>query len=131
MVARAWGRGDGGRSGKRVESFASCVFARVCVSVCACVCVHAHVGAYACTHTFMYMCMLSRVPLFVIPQTVAHQAPLSMGFPRQKYWSGLPFPPPGHLPDPRIEPTSPALQVNSLPLSHQGSPKGSVTPSEH
>ena len=40
--------------------------------------------------------------------TVAHQAPLSMGFSRQEYWSGLPFPPPGDLPDPEIEPTSPA-----------------------
>ena len=43
------------------------------------------------------------------PWTVAHQAPLSMGFPRQEYWSGLPFPPPGDLPDPGIEPESPAL----------------------
>ena len=43
------------------------------------------------------------------PQTVARQAPLSMGFPRQEYWSGLPFPPPGDLPDPGLEPKSPAL----------------------
>ena len=43
------------------------------------------------------------------PWTVAHQAPLSMGFFRQEYWSGLPFPPPGNLPDPGIEPVSPAL----------------------
>ena len=41
-----------------------------------------------------------------------------MGFPRQEYWSGLPFPPPGDLPDPGIEPSSPALQADSLPLSH-------------
>ena len=47
--------------------------------------------------------------------TVALQAPLSMGFPRQEYWSGLPFPSPGDLPDPGIEPKSPALQANSLP----------------
>ena len=46
--------------------------------------------------------------------TVAIQAPLSMGFPRQEYWSGLLFPPPRDLPDPGIEPTSPALQVDSL-----------------
>ena len=45
----------------------------------------------------------------VTPWTVAHQAPLSMGFPRQEYWSGLPFPSPGALPDPRAEPTSSAL----------------------
>ena len=46
---------------------------------------------------------------FVTPWTVARQAPLSMGFPRQDYWSGLPCPPPGHLPDPGMEPESPAL----------------------
>ena len=48
----------------------------------------------------------SRVQLFATPWTVAHQAPLSMGFSRQEYWSGLPFPFPGDLPDPGIEPTS-------------------------
>ena len=50
--------------------------------------------------------MLSRVGLFPTPWTVAHQAPLSMGFPRQECWSGLPFPPPGDLPDLGMEPTS-------------------------
>ena len=58
---------------------------------------------------------------FATPWTVALQAPLSMEFPRQEYWSGLPFPSPGDLLDPGIEPTSPALKVNSSPLSHQGS----------
>ena len=53
--------------------------------------------------------------------TVAHQAPLSMGFSRQEYWSGLPFPSLGGLPDPGIELASPALQADSLPLSHGGS----------
>ena len=52
---------------------------------------------------------LSRVRLFATSWAVAHQAPLSMGFPRQEYWSGLSFPPPGYLPDPGIEPVSPAL----------------------
>ena len=56
------------------------------------------------------------------PWTVAHQAPLSVGFFRQKYWSGLPFPFPGDLPDPGIKPTSLALQVDSLPLSSGESP---------
>ena len=54
----------------------------------------------------------SRIRLFVTPWTVAHQAPLSIEFSRQEYWSGLPFPPPGNLPNPGIEPTfliSPAL----------------------
>ena len=54
------------------------------------------------------------------PWTVAHQAPLSVGFPRQEYWSGLPLPSLGDL-DPGIEPESPAL-ADSLPLSHLGSP---------
>ena len=52
------------------------------------------------------MCVLSRVRLFATPWTVAHQAPPSMGFPRQEYWSGLPFPPPGDLPDPGTETAS-------------------------
>ena len=56
-------------------------------------------------------------------ETVAHQAPLSLGFPRQEYWTGLPFPSPREPLNPRIEPESPALAVDSLPLSHQGSPK--------
>ena len=53
----------------------------------------------------MCECMLSCVQLFVTPGTVAHQAPLSMGLPRQEYWSRLPFPPPGDLPDPGIKPS--------------------------
>ena len=57
----------------------------------------------------MCVCVLSRVQLFVTPWTVAHQAPLSMGFSRQEYWSGLPFPSPDDLPDPGIDPFSPAL----------------------
>ena len=58
--------------------------------------------------------LLSRVRLFVTPWTVAHQAPPSMGFSRQKYWSDLPFPSPGDLPNPGFEPGSPALQADSL-----------------
>ena len=56
------------------------------------------------------MKFLSRVQLFPTPWTVACQAPLSIGFSRQEYWSGLPFPSPGDLPNPGIEPESPALQ---------------------
>ena len=51
------------------------------------------------------------------------QVPLSMGFYRQEYWGGLPFPTPGDLPDPGIQPESPVLQADSLPLSHLGSPQ--------
>ena len=74
------------------------------------------------------LCMLhhfSCVQLFATPWTVACQAPLSMGFSRQEYWSGLPCPPPGDLPDTGIEPASPAtpaLRMNPLPMSYQGSP---------
>ena len=57
------------------------------------------------------------------PWTVAHQAPLSMGFSRQKYWSGLPCPPPGGLPNSGIKPRSPALQADSLPSEPPGKPR--------
>ena len=56
----------------------------------------------------------------VTPWTVAHQAPLSMGFSRQEYWSGFLFPFPGDLPNPGIEPKSPALQADSLPTELRG-----------
>ena len=65
---------------------------------------------------------LSRVQLFATPWTVAHQAPLSMGFSRQEYWSGLPFPSQGDLPDPGIEPRSPALQADALTSEPPGKP---------
>ena len=74
--------------------------------MCVCVC--------ACTQ------LLSLVILFVNPWTVAHQAPLSMAFPRQEYWSGSPFPPPGDLPAPKIKLTflkSPALAGRSFTTS--------------
>ena len=64
----------------------------------------------------------SHVRLLATPWTAARQAPLSMGFPRQEYWSGLPFPSPGDLPDPGTELESLHWQVDSLPLSLQGSP---------
>ena len=65
---------------------------------------------------------LSRVRVFETQWTVAHQAPLSMGFSRQEYWSGLPFPSPGDLPDPGIEPGSPALQADILTSEPPGRP---------
>ena len=57
------------------------------------------------------------------PSTIAHYVPQSMGFPRQEYWSGWPFPSPGDHPDPGIEPWSPALQAVSLPSEPPGKPK--------
>ena len=86
------------------------LFRRVCVYVCVCLCES-----------------LSCVQLFVTPWTVAHQACLSMGFPRQKYWSGLLFPSPNDLPNPGIEPRAPTLQADSLPLSHLGCCSGDLT----
>ena len=65
---------------------------------------------------------LSRAWLFVTPWTVAYQVPLAMGCSRQEYWSGLPSPSPGDLPDPGIEPESPMLQVNSLLSKPSGKP---------
>ena len=64
---------------------------------------------------------------FATPWTVALQALLSMEYSRQEYWTGLPFTPPGDLPDPGIKPESPALQVDSLPLSDEGSLTGDLT----
>ena len=77
-----------------------------CVCVCVCVCVRAR--AQSCV-------------VFATPWTAARQAPLSVGFSRQEYWSGLPFPSPGDLPRPGTEPGSPALQAD-YQLSHQGGP---------
>ena len=77
----------------------------VCVCVCLCVCVsHSGMSPYATLWT------------------VAQQVPLSMESSRQEYWSGLPYPSPGNLSDPGIDPRSPPLQADSLYLSHQGSP---------
>ena len=84
----------------------------------------------------MYVCLdrmhtrvlsrFSHVQLFATPQTVACQSPLFMGFSRQEYWSGLLCPSPWDLPDPGIKSMSPAMQVDSLLLSHWGSPSPSL-----
>ena len=78
----------------------------------------------------MWACTLSHVQLFVTLWTITHQAPLSTEFFRQEYWRGLPFPSPGNLPEPKIEPGSPAMQAGSLPteppgnsMSHLNHPK--------
>ena len=82
----------------------------MCVCVCVCVCVYVHAQ------------MLSHIQLFETPWTVAYQAPLSREFSRQEYWSRLPFPTPGDLPDQGIEPTSPVLAggfITTAPLGEQ------------
>ena len=72
-----------------------------CVYVCVCVCVKVKVKSLSC------------VSLFAVPWTVAYQAPPSMGFSRQEYWSGLPFPSPGDLPNSGIKPWSPTSQADA------------------
>ena len=96
----------------------------ICMYVCIYMCVytHTHTHAYAYiqnVHTYVYTCIVCTHLLlfshavvsdsFVTPWTVVHLAPLSMGFPSQEYWSGLPFPPAGDIHNPGIEPMSPAL----------------------
>ena len=71
--------------------------------------------------------MVQSCPTLATPWTVVHQAPLSMGFSRQEYWSGLPFPSPGDLPNPGIEPGTFALQVDSLLTELQGKPEFGLT----
>ena len=100
--------------------------------VCVCVCVM-HNVVYKHTHSNLWhrllkfskwkWTLLSSVRLFATPWTVAHQAPLSMGFSRPEYWSGLPFPSPGDLPNSGIEPRSPTWQADSLPAEPPGKPK--------
>ena len=70
----------------------------------------------------MRMKSLSRVRLFATPWTVDHQAPPSMGFSRQEYWSGLPFPSPGDRPDSGIKPVSPALACGFFTTEPPGEP---------
>ena len=74
---------------------------------------------------------LSHVQLFATPWTVAHQTPLSMGFSRQEYWSGLPFPSPGDLPNPGIKPRSPTLQVDASTSEPPGKQPYSRPPPTH
>ena len=100
-------------------------------SVCMCVyvCVHVHM----CTHVSNFftryrqsLILCESIWLFAIPFTVAFQAPLSMEFSRQEYWTGLPHPSPGclvNLVNPGIKPRSPTLQAYCLHLNHQGSSK--------
>ena len=79
----------------------------------------AHLLVISAILMYMHAQLFSCVQFFGTPRTVAPQVPLPTGFPSQEYWSGLPFPPPGDLPDPGIEPLSlapPVLQVDSLPV---------------
>ena len=103
-----------------------------------CIYVYTYVYIYLCiyiyTHT-IHICilcidsavkLLSCVQIFATPWTVAYQASPSMGFSQQEYWSGLPFPSPGDLPNPRVEPRSPALQADALTSESPGKPLNSI-----
>ena len=90
-----------------------------------------HTHIYCNIHTCINICAcvwsrFSHIQIFATPWTVAHRASLSMGFSQQEYWSGLPFPPPGGLPNPGIEPTSPSPELlkDSLLLSYRESQNG-------
>ena len=72
---------------------------------------------------YVCACVFSHVQFFVTPWIVTHQASLSMEFSMQEYWVGLPFPSPGDLPDPGIEPRSPVLQADSFHVEPLGKPK--------
>ena len=102
----------------------------MCVCVCVCVFMDsAKWENFKCQMATKYLILmlklvLSHIQLFETPWTVACQASLSMGFPKQEHWSGLPFSPPGNFPNPGIKslsPLSPALLVDSLLLNHWGS----------
>ena len=96
-------------------------------------CAHRELAHHLARALHCITCVLSHVQLSVTPWPVAHQAPLSMGFDRQEYYSGLPFPSRGDFPDPGIEPKLPALQADSLPLKQLGKypSKGSIITISH
>ena len=88
----------------------------MCIYVHIHICVHIYIHTHTYTPMYMYThiyccgCLVTKsCPTLVTPWFIAHQAPLPMGFPREEYWSGLPFPSPGDLPSPGIEPASPEL----------------------
>ena len=88
-----------------------------------------YVFSHDSVHLCVCVCMLSHVcvQLFATIWAVAHQASLSLGFPRQEYWSGLPFPPPGDLPDPGMEPVSLVSQADSLSIEPRSKPSSVYT----
>ena len=77
---------------------------------------------------FLLLFLSCHIQLFETPWTVAHQTPQSMGFPRQEYWSRLPFPSPGDLPDPEIKPLSPELAGGFFTTELPGKPQVLIRP---
>jgi len=113
-----------------------CVFLCVCLCVCVCVCVCVCLCVSVCVLCYLMLSpnfpdpkikkvkvkLLSRVQLFATPWTIAYQASPSLGFSRQEYWSGLPFPSPGDLPNSGIKPGSPTLEADALTSEPPGKP---------
>ena len=95
-----------------------CLLNLICISIYTVS--HTVLGTIVCTTGMCEVKSFSRVLLFATPWTVAYQAPPSLGFSRQEYWSGLPFPSPGDLPNPGIEPGSPVFQADALPSEPPG-----------
>ena len=95
-------------------------------TLCVCVWVHVRRQCHRLTDSVcVCVCALSHVRLFVTPQTVACEAPLSMELSRQEYWSALPFPTLGYLPNPGIEPASPTSPCTGKQVLYQLNPQGS------
>ena len=119
-------------SGESLPFLSSCISSLVGI----CLCHSFQDGRLNCIHLIfgplcigweggvklMLSYLLSRVRLFATLWTVAHQDPTSMGFSRQEYWNGLPFPSPEDLPDPGIKPRSPTLEADSLTSEPPGKP---------
>ena len=103
------------------------------VGTCSCVCVNLHMCVQVDTFNHTASRSLGAMSHLTLetPWTVAHQAPLSMGFSRQESWSGFPFPSSVDLPNPGIEPRSPALQADSLPTELWGKPNYTATGRKH
>ena len=104
-----------------------CMYAQMDVHTYAYICMCIYMCTHTCMCTYMWCALFwlvtqSRLTLFVTPWVAARQGPLSMGFPRQEYWSGLPFLPPGDLPNPGIQPSSSALIGRFFTTEPSGKP---------
>ena len=104
--------------GSAVKNLCICVWSRICSHTCTHMCAFIYMCTYKQVHTQAQLCLT-----LCDPMSVAHQAPLSMGLSSQEYWSGLPCPPPGHLPNPEIDPGFLHCRWILYCLSHPGSPR--------
>ena len=122
-------RPPSGVLGLWLQHFNPCLCRHEMVSICVSVCLLHFLPrhqSYWIRKKEKKVKLLSRTLLFAAPWTVGHQASPSLGFSRQEYWSGLPFPSPGNLPHPGIKPRSPTLQTDTLPSEPPGKPQESI-----